>query len=561
MRQPSQVLPEKIISMSSHTGTAVIFYKNNQRFEISWTDYQKQIGKTALALQKLGLKKGSRIAIHANSCLEWLLLDFASQLIKLVTVPIYSSSTAAEVTHILNDSESEVLFTDQKSLHLQTQKKCEKLKLIIDITTSEWEQFLAIKQNQDFDFQSKIVYEKKDLATLVYTSGTTGLPKGVCITQEQIQSEVVEAFEWAMTSLDRTLSFLPLSHILGRVEIWAHLYWGSTIAIAEKIEKLRDHLQDVKPTLLVSVPRIFEKFYESILSQMETFGLKRKVFHWALEVGKEVSFYRLAKRKVPLELALKNKLADELVFSKIRNLFGGQLRFAISGGAPLSKEIAEFFYFCGVLILEGYGLTETTAAITVNRDYDYKIGTVGKPIGDVQIKIAADGEILIKSKKVMTEYYNLPAETESAFEKGWFKTGDIGEVLPSGELIITDRKKDLIKTSGGKYVAPQKLETLLKESPMISQALVLGDQRKYVVALLQVDQQLHQDKNSAVIKEAIRSQVAKVNAELASFESIKKFEITFDTWTVEGGELTPSLKLKRKKLIEKYQLTIDEMYD
>lgn len=561
MNTPPPLLPEKIFDLTEHTGTAVIYYKDGHRHEVTWSEYQKLIGQTALALKKLGFKEGSRIAIHANSSLEWLLIDFAAQLIKAVTVPLYNSSTQTEVLHILNDSLAEILFTDQKENHEQTQKKCKSLKKIIDLKSDQWTQFLASIDGEEYNFRKIPKYSKSDLTTLVYTSGTTGLPKGVCLTQEQVQSEITEAFGWALGPQDRTLSFLPLSHILGRAEVWAHLYWGSTLAIAEKIEKLRDHLQDVKPTLLVSVPRIFEKFYESILSQMESFGMKRKLFHWALDIGKNVSTYRLAKRKVPLDLALKNKLADELVFSKIRNLFGGNLRFAISGGAPLSKEISEFFYFCGVLILEGYGLTETTAAITVNRDHDYKIGTVGKPIGDVKIKIAEDGEILVKSKKIMTGYHQLENETALAFDHGWFKTGDIGEILPTGELMITDRKKDLIKTSGGKYVAPQKLETLLKESPMISQALIYGDQKKYVVALLQVDTQLHQNKDPLVIKEAIRSQVAQVNTQLASFESIKKFEITFDTWTVEGGELTPSLKLKRKKLIEKYQDLLLEMYD
>lgn len=561
MNTSPPLLPEKIFDLTEHAGTAVIYYKDGHRHEVTWSEYQKLIGQTALALKKHGLKEGSRIAIHANSSLEWLLIDFASQLIKAVTVPLYNSSTQTEVLHILNDSEAEILFTDQKENHEQTQKKCKSLKKIIDLKSDQWTQFLTSIDGEEYNFRKIPKYSKNDLTTLVYTSGTTGLPKGVCLTQEQVQSEITEAFGWALGPQDRTLSFLPLSHILGRAEVWAHLYWGSTLAIAEKIEKLRDHLQDVKPTLLVSVPRIFEKFYESILSQMESFGMKRKLFHWALDIGKNVSTYRLAKRKVPIELALKNKLADEFVFSKIRNLFGGNLRFAISGGAPLSKEISEFFYSCGVLILEGYGLTETTAAITVNRDHDYKIGTVGKPIGDVKIKIAEDGEILVKSKKIMTGYHQLESETALAFDHGWFKTGDIGEILPTGELMITDRKKDLIKTSGGKYVAPQKLETLLKESPMISQALIYGDQKKYVVALLQVDTQLHQSKDPLVIKEAIRSQVAQVNTQLASFESIKKFEITFDTWTVEGGELTPSLKLKRKKLIEKYQDLLLEMYD
>lgn len=554
-----KLLPEKIFELTHQIGTAVIYFKDGIRHELKWSDYQDLIGQTALSLKRMGLRQGSHIAIHANTCLEWLLIDFASQLIQAVTIPIYGSSTNAEVSYILKDSNADVLFTDQN--HTQKLDKNSQLKNIISFGSPEWEKFLVSSQVEKYDYHQIQKYEKSDLVTIVYTSGTTGLPKGVCLTQEQVHSEVTEAFGWALSNHDTTLSFLPLSHILGRVEVWAHLYWGSTLAIAEKIENLKDHLEEIQPTLLVSVPRIFEKFYESILSQMESFGPKRKLFYWALEVGQQVSQFRLANRKVPLDLAVKNNLADQLVFSKIRKLFGGKLRFAISGGAPLSKEIAEFFYSCGILILEGYGLTETTAAITVNRDHDYKIGTVGKPIGDVKIKIASDGEILIKSKKVMTGYHQLPIETDSAFENGWFKTGDIGEILASGELVITDRKKDLIKTSGGKYVAPQKLEALLKENLLISQALVYGDQKKYIVALLQVDLKLNENLDTSKAQDIIRSQVTQVNAQLASFESIKKFEITFDSWSVESGELTPSLKLKRKTIIEKYKDLIESMYD
>lgn len=554
-----KLLPEKIFELSHQTGTAVIYFKDGVRQDLKWSDYQSLIGQTAQSLKKMGLGKGSHIAIHANTCLEWLLIDFASQLIQAVTIPIYGSSTADELNYILKDSNADVLFTDQS--HSQKLTKTSQLKNIISFESQHWQKFLSLSHGENFDYHQEVKFKKTDLVTIVYTSGTTGLPKGVCLTHEQVHSEITEAFGWALSNHDTTLSFLPLSHILGRVEVWAHLYWGSTLAIAEKIEKLKDHLEEIQPTLLVSVPRIFEKFYESILSQMESFGPKRKLFYWALMIGQQVSQYRLANRKVPLNLAVKNNLADQLVFSKIRELFGGKLRFAISGGAPLSKEIAEFFYSCGILILEGYGLTETTAAITVNRDHDYKLGTVGKPIGDVKIKIADDGEILIKSKKIMSGYHQLPSETDSAFENGWFKTGDIGEILTSGELVITDRKKDLIKTSGGKYVAPQKLEALLKENLLISQALVYGDRKKYIVALLQVDLKMNENIENSKAQEIIRSQVTKVNAQLAGFESIKKFEITFDSWSVESGELTPSLKLKRKKIIEKYKDIIESMYD
>lgn len=551
--QKPPLLPEKILEFPNRSGTAVIYFTDGAEHKLTWPQYQDKIAQVIRGLKSHGVKEGSKVAIQAPTSLQWILLDMATQYLKAVTVPIYSGSSKSEVEFILNDSEAEILFSDT---HVAFQT-CPHLKMILDLKNEQsWQDFISTQTEFTFDESTK--YKPSQLATIVYTSGTTGRPKGVCLTHEQVQSEVHEAFEWAISPNDTTLCFLPLAHILGRVEAWAHIYWGSTIGIAENIDSIRSNLQTVKPTLLMSVPRIFEKFYDTILSQMESFGPKRTLFHWALEIGRQTLVYRSAQRKVPLGLASKFEIADQLVFSKIRNLFGGRLRFAISGGAPLPTEVSEFFSMCGILILEGYGLTETTAAITVNRDNDYKFGTVGKPIGDVQIKIADDGEILIKSKKVMTEYFNRPEETEAVFEEEWFKTGDIGEVLPSGHLKITDRKKDLIKTSGGKYVAPQKLEALLKNDPMVSEVLIYGDQKKYIVALIQIK---NTDSGSEkVIDEKIRAHVSRVNQQLAGFESIKKFALTFDTWTVEGGELTPSLKLKRKMLTERYKNILDELY-
>ncbi len=551
--QKPPLLPEKIKEFQSRSGTAVIYFTDGVEQSLTWPEYQDKIAQVIRGLKSHGVKEGSKVGIQAQTGLQWILLDMAIQYLKAITIPIYSGSAKSEVEFILNDSEAEILFSDT---HVAFQN-CPHLKMILDLKNQQaWNEF--INTQTEFSFDEPTKFRSSQLATIVYTSGTTGRPKGVCLTHEQVQSEVHEAFEWAVSSNDITLCFLPLAHILGRVEAWAHIYWGSTIGIAENIDSIRSNLQVVKPTLLMSVPRIFEKFYDTILAQMESFGPKRTLFHWALDIGRKTLFYRSAQRKVPLGLASKFEIADQLVFSKIRNLFGGRLRFAISGGAPLPTEVSEFFSMCGILILEGYGLTETTAAITVNRDNDYKFGTVGKPIGDVQIKIAEDGEILIKSKKVMTEYFNRPEETEAAFEDGWFKTGDIGEIQSGGHLKITDRKKDLIKTSGGKYVAPQKLEALLKNDPIVSEVLIYGDQKKYIVALIQVKNT--DSASEKVIDEKIRAHVSRVNQQLAGYESIKKFALTFDTWTVEGGELTPSLKLKRKMLTERYKNILDNLY-
>ncbi|MFN9068530.1 MAG: AMP-dependent synthetase/ligase, partial [Bdellovibrionales bacterium] len=444
-------------------------------------------------------------------------------------------------------------------------KSCLTLKTLVLLNSDKtdprsWFQFLDNGHESEINFSDLSHYSNDDLVTLVYTSGTTGQPKGVCLTHRQITSELTEAFSWAVNSQDRTHNFLPFSHILGRVELWAHAYYGLTMGISEGSDFLRDELKIIKPTLLVSVPRIFEKFHENIQVRMESLGIKRHLFNWALEVGKKSVGYRLSRRKLPLDLATQFELADRLVLNKIRQLFGGSLRFAISGGAPLSKELAEFFYSCGVLILEGYGLSETTAAIFVNRDQNFKFGTVGHAIGDVKIKLAEDGEILIKSDKVMTQYYEREEETSQAFENGWFKTGDIGEILESGHLKITDRKKDLIKTSGGKYVAPQKLENLLKENNLISEALVFGDQKKYVVTIIQVSPELTSGLSQRDLEEKIRLHVAAVNSKLASFESIKKFAFVRDVWSVDTGEMTPSLKVKRKFVSQKYADLIEQLY-
>jgi long-chain acyl-CoA synthetase len=363
--------------------------------------------------------------------------------------------------------------------------------------------------------------------------------------------------------------------VLGRIEIWGHAIIGHTLAFAESIEKLRDNLLEVKPTLMISVPRVFEKIYSGILSQAEVSPLRSRVFQWALSVGREISRCKIEKKSVPVDLALRYRVAKKLVFDAISERLGGRLRFAISGGAPLSPSIAEFFHSTGLLILEGYGLTETTAAIAVNTPFDYRFGTVGKPIGDVRFKIADDGEILVHSKKVMKEYHKNPDETARVLRDGWFHTGDIGEISEDGYLRITDRKKDLLKTAGGKYVAPQRLEGLLKTNRFISQVHIHGDQRKYVVALVTLNMPEvekfsaengipNQDPAKLVqhpkIRELARKAIAEANSHLASFESIKNFAILPSEFTIESGELTPSLKIKRKVVEQNYADLIQSLY-
>lgn len=592
MTKPT-TLGHSILSMRSRSSSlvAVKFKNQNTWLEKSWSEYYQDIETTGCALLSLGVQEGDRVAIMANTRYEWSVADLAIFGIKAVTVPIYQNNTPEDVEYILNNSGARILICESHG-PLKTfesvKGKCPLVERVIvfekicpnpeAITWTTLEKFGAdYHRKHPHKFRELCAtITPEDIATILYTSGTTGVPKGAVLTHLQAFSEVSESFPLCGASEhDVTLSFLPYAHILGRIEHWGHLYIGFTMAYAESLEKIRDNLAEIRPTFLVSVPRIFEKIYGAIWAQVQTQPLKMKVFQWALKIGMKVGEYKMSGQVLPVDLLIQYQLAQKVALGKISAAFGGRLRFAISGGAPLAKEISLFFHAANILILEGYGLTETTAAITVNTPFNYRFGSVGRPIGEVQIKIAADGEILVKSDKVMREYYKAPEATIEAFTDGWFHTGDIGELLPGGDLKITDRKKDLIKTAGGKYVAPQRLEGLLKLSPYIAHVHIHGDQKKYIVALVTLNQssveELAKSQNisfadwnsllsSPFVQELIRKTVADTNAQLAGYESIKKYRILPIEFTVEGGELTPSLKVKRKVLDQRYKDLIDELY-
>lgn len=586
-------LGQSILAMSSRDPkqAAVKFKIDNTWTEKTWSQYYQDVERIGAALLKLGVQPGDRVAIMANTRYEWSVADLAIFGIKAITVPVYQNNTAEDVEYILNNSKSRFLFIESRGplkIFESVKDKCptiEKVLLFEESTTVDyainWKQLHAmgaeyLKAHPQAYTALCETLVSEDVATILYTSGTTGRPKGVVLTHLQAYSEVSEAFPFCgATTADISLTFLPYAHILGRIEHWGHLYIGFTMAYAESLEKIRSNLVEIRPTFLFSVPRIFEKIYAAILAQIQTQPLKLKLFNWAIGVGKRVGECKLSGQILPLDLLAQYEVARHLVLKKITDAFGGRLRFAISGGAPISKDIALFFHSAGVLILEGYGLTETTAAITVNTPYNYRFGSVGRPIGEAKIKIAEDGEILIKSDKVMTRYYENPEATKEAFTDGWFHTGDIGEILPSGDLKITDRKKDLIKTAGGKYVAPQRLEALLKLSPYVANVHVHGDQKKYIVALLFLDrpstEKLAKDNGiafsnweelvkSAFIQDLMRKLVSETNAQLASYESIKKFIVLPNELSIEAGELTPSLKVKRKVLDKKFEAQIDSLY-
>jgi long-chain acyl-CoA synthetase len=556
----------------------------------TWTEYYQQIESIGAGLLSMGVKAGDRVAIMSNTRAEWCVADFAILGIKAITVPIYQNNTPEDVEFVLNNCNAKIFIIEGKAANKvwqQIKPRCKDVKKVFifepveGATATPWTELMARGQQElqekprcYVDICETLTVE--DTATILYTSGTTGQPKGVVITHQQAISEISESFPLCgVTSDDISLSFLPYAHILGRIEFWGHAYIGFTMAFAESIERIRTNLTDVRPTILVSVPRIFEKIYSAIWTQMDTQPLRKKLFRWAIDIGTQVGEKRMTRQSLPLDLLAQYELAKKLVLNKITDAFGGRLRFAISGGAPISREISLFFHSANILILEGYGATETTAAITVNTPFNYRFGSVGRPIGDVKLRIAEDGEIMVKSHKVMKEYYKNPEATKEVFTDGWFHTGDIGEIMDGGDLKITDRKKDLIKTAGGKYVAPQKLEGLLSLYPILGHVLIHGDQKKYVVALLTLDrltlEKTARDKGiefkewteltqNSQIQDMVRKAIAEANSHLASYEAIKKFLILPQEFTVEGGELTASLKVKRKMLDKKFTPQIESLY-
>jgi long-chain acyl-CoA synthetase len=526
------------------------------------------------ALIALGVNPGDRVAVLSNTRVEWAALDFGIMGIGAVTVPIYQSSKAEEVEWIIKHCEAKVVVVEDAAQIKKWEamgKRCKSVEHVVCIEPVEnlngilsWDDFLARGSNLA-DGKRKFLEAARavrpdQMASIVYTSGTTGEPKGAVLTHQQPISEVVDIVKaFPISAADSTLCFLPFAHVLGRVELWLHMYLGFTLNFAESIDKLRANLAETKPTVMLGVPRIFEKIYAGLLTQIDGHPLRKAAFGF---LSQSQAWWS-------------KPAADFLIFNKLREGLGGRLRFVVSGGAPLEAQLADFFNKAGLLLMEGYGLTETTAAICVNTPKQYEFGTVGKPMSDVEIKLAEDGEILVKSKKVMQSYFKDEAATINAFKDGYLCTGDVGEWTQSGFLRITDRKKDLIKTAGGKYVAPQKLEGLLKLNPLVSNVLIHGDRRKYIVALVTLNEgyitRVARERNwayrdfkslvqKAEVKNLVRDQVAKVNAQLSSYETIKNFAILPEDFSIDKGELTPSLKVRRKIVDEKFKGVIEELY-
>jgi long-chain acyl-CoA synthetase len=558
-----------------------------------WKDVGARVRNLASGLRSLGLENEQRVAILSGTRVEWVFADYAILCAGGATTTIYPSSTGEECAYIVSDSNTVMAFVENEAQAAKLAKVRDQLprlrQLILlegqgdgswSIGLDELEARGKAADEADPAKYEQVVraVDKTMLATLIYTSGTTGKPKGVELTHDcwMYEGEAIEQMG-LLGPTDIHFLWLPLSHSFGKVLLSAQLKIGFCSPIDGRIDKIVDNLGTVRPTVVCAVPRIFEKVHNRVVATAkEAGGLKYKIFKWAFAIGKEVSKLRQAGQQPSGLLAMKYRLAGRLVFSKLQQRFGGNLRYFVSGSAPLSRDIAEFFHAADILVLEGYGLTESSAASFVNRGNHYRFGTVGEPLPGTQVKIAGDGEILIKGRGVMRGYHNLAEATAEALDgEGWLHTGDIGHIEDGGFLRITDRKKDLIKTSGGKYVAPQHIEGKLKLAcPLVSQVVVHGDARNFCSALLTLDEEalkkwadargksggaraLHQD---AELIAEIQDGISAMNQTLASYETIKKFALLPEDLTQEAGELTPSLKVKRKFVEKKYMALLDAFY-
>lgn len=540
-------------------------------------------------LGELSLQKRSPLAIISENRIEWVITDIACMISNNISVPVYPSLSAESIKYILNDCKAEVVFVSTKlqlDKIMSVKKDCPGLKHVVSFNSLEksdlqnqvisFNDIFCRKQSvtrnellENLEIISDTVRED-DLLTIIYTSGTTGLPKGVMLTHKNIYSNLETFPEILHTGEDDVfLSYLPYSHIFERTAgYYLAFFFGSKTYFAQSIDTIALQMTEVRPTVIITVPRLLDKIYNKLMktgADMED-GYRKKIFLWGIQV---------AKSHWNNKNTVKWKLADKLVFAKIRAKTGGRLRLFVSGGGALNRVIGEFFEGIGIITLEGYGLTETSPVVSVNRIEKNKYGTIGPPIRNVEVKIAEDGEILVRGDIVMKGYFNQPEETAKAIVDGWFHTGDIGEIDSDGYLKITDRKKSLFKSSGGKYIAPTHIEELVSTLPYVDQIIVIGNERMYVTALIVPDlselKTLAQKNgikaefdsdlftNTSVLKQ-IEKDINDVQKNLASFEKIRKFSLIQTPFTIEGGELTPTLKVKRKFVEEKYKYIIDNMY-
>lgn len=573
---------------------ALNYKREGEWRSISSAEFVDRAELVALGLHTLGLRKGDRAAILAANSPDWTLADAGCQFAGVIDVPIYTTLANDSIRYIITDSGSRVFFLQDKATFERVREAvngCSDLArfVLFDSSDTDDERVISLSEltaagaqlrdeSPGLAEELRRALASSDIATLIYTSGTTGEPKGVMLSHANIISNVVCASErYAFEGRDISLSVLPLSHVFERTGMYVYIRYGMCVYFAESIEKVPENLKEVRPTIFIGVPRIFEKVFERArLKAAQAGRVNEMIFDWAIDVAKEYASHTEAGIPIPISLAAKHGIADKIVYAKLRDFFGGRLRFCITGGAALSDEIYLIFTGAGIAIMQGYGLTETSPVISSNNPEAFRVGTVGKPISGVQVRIASDGEIEVKGPNVMLGYYHKPEATKDAFtDDGWFRTGDIGNLDSDGFLRITDRKKELFKTSGGKYIAPSPIEQMLKSSRFVNQAVLVGNERKFPAALIvpnfemlasyaklkELDINIPEEFCSHPrIIDLFTRQIEAITANLSNYEKVKKFALLQHEFTVEGGELTPTLKIKRRVIDERYRQLIDTFY-
>jgi len=574
---------------------AMLLKKGETWEEITYSEFGEKVRQIAEGLVSLGVGKGDRVALLSENRPEWSMSDFGIQSAGALVVPVYPTLIPKQIEYIIRNSGAKFIIastTDQADKVIPLLDTIETLSNIIVMdggknsdngNVSSFDELLESgklyrKENENWYYESIDKIDKMDVMTIIYTSGTTGDPKGVLLSHNNFMSNIEGVLvPIPLSESDTFLSFLPLSHVFERMAgNFVPYSLGSTVAFAESIEKVAENMGEVHPTVMTSVPRLYEKMYTKINIKVEEGSpIKRKIFRWSLKVGGEMGRAQKA-GNVSLALKFKHNIADKLVFSKLKQRMGGKLRFFVSGGAPLSQEIGEFFAMVGITIIECYGLTETSPGITAGKEGDIVYGTVGEPLPNVEVRIAEDGEILTRGPHVMVGYHNDQEATNEIIDgEGWLHTGDIGEFDEGGRLKITDRKKNILVTAGGKNIAPAPIENMLITSPLIEQVMLIGDRRKFVSAVIAPDfvylktqaekEGITASSNEELVSDPgvyklMEEEIDKLLVDISNYERVKKFIMIPRLLTIEDGEITPSLKIKRKVVIEKFAGQIDALY-
>ncbi len=592
-----RTLNDLIIQATARRADKVILRHKRDKIwrDLTGAQLMERIRHLALALHTRGVRPGDRVAILAESCPDWSITDYAILACGAVTVPIYPTQAVDQVGFILKNCEARLLFISNQKQIRRVQAALTSLKndvpnlIVFDEKAEEYETLKNFEatgaavaaQNPALFNQLVAQVNPDDLATIIYTSGTTGEPKGVMLSHRNLVFDAVGSGHHLGPDKDDVfLSFLPLSHVFERTVLYLLMHHDVQICFARGIETVSEDMKEIHPTIVTGVPRLFEKIYATINKRAaDASPMKQKIFQRALKVGRTVAVLKDQRKSVPFALALQYKVLDGLVFSKWREAVGGKIRFFVSGGAALPKDIGLIFSAAGMTILQGYGLTETSPVVACNKPGDNRFGTIGQAIEGVRVKFAADGELLVQGDLVMQGYYKMPEATAEMIKEYegeiWLHTGDIGEIDADGFIKITDRKKDLIKTSLGKYIAPQQIENMIRSIPLVEQVIIIGNQRKYPAALivpnfealktyaeslaLTIKDQVDLTRQPRII-EFFKKKVDEVTKELAPHEKIKKIALLAQEFTIDGGELTPTLKIRRKNVEDKYRELIDSLY-